>query len=53
MCWRSMSLYDNKGTYKAIGAVRKENASGLKIREAIGLSLMVLQRKRGSIIIGH
>lgn len=24
-------LYDNKGTYKAIGAVRKENASGLKI----------------------
>ena len=24
-------LYDNQGTYKAIGAVRKENASGLKI----------------------
>lgn len=24
-------LYDNEGTYKAIGAVKKENASGLKI----------------------
>ncbi len=45
-------LYDSEGVYKAIGAVRNKDSSGLK-SEAIGQSLTVLRKNRVSIITGY